>query len=82
MARMPSKHAVPAARRIFARMNWVGLDRETILWSLGEPNTPDFRSPEYHAENTEYVYSVGSGSDRRTWRLRFENGVVHSVDGP
>ncbi|HEX8203871.1 MAG TPA: hypothetical protein VF590_25575, partial [Isosphaeraceae bacterium] len=74
-----SVEAHAAAARVFGRLNFVGMDRATVLWILGEPPI-DFTGPwEAEVPDASLVDRFDRGGKGSRYVLEFRGGRVSAV---
>lgn len=78
--RASSAAALRAAAKVFRRIDLAGMDRNTVLWILGDPATiSDYGVSQDEGENAPMVYVFDSGFGSVSYTLRFEGGKVVEV---
>ena len=75
--RASSQDACEAAARIFARLKFIGMSKEHVLWILGDPATiSDYGLKVGPEVDAPLAYLFSQGDDGHLYRLEFKNGRV------
>lgn len=75
-----SGEAIEAAGRVFARINFVGMSKEDVLWMLGDPTTiSDYGVKAAEGIDEPLVYRFDNGLYGSAYVLEFSNGKVVQV---
>lgn len=78
--RASSAEACVAAARIFDRLQFVGMEKETVLWILGDPATvSDYGIKAGSEIDAPLVYRFDGGFGGNDYRLEFNKGRVSEV---
>jgi hypothetical protein len=74
-----SAESLAAAARVFGRLNFVGLDRATVLWILGEESIGLSPAVEAEGPDAPLVYRFDLGGRGTQYVLEFRGGRVSAV---
>jgi hypothetical protein len=74
-----SAEALAAADRVFGRLNFVGMDRATVLWILGEESIGLAPAAEAEGPDAPLVYRFDRGDGGTRYVIEFQGGRVMAV---